>query len=149
MHYAVRANDVFPPNQLGNFFRRNECNHPLIVLTDLDGKYLMGVEELTWAVGELAAMSTDHFEVDDLLRRLCEVAATSLPADGVGVMKIDTDAATRFVHASDPPLTGLEQLQEQRQEGPGRDAIDTGQVVVAATIAQMRWPAFQQVARAL
>ncbi|MET3808278.1 diguanylate cyclase (GGDEF)-like protein [Nakamurella sp. UYEF19] len=107
----------------------------------------MSVEELTWAVSELAAMFNDHFEVDDLLRRLCEVAATSLPDHGVGVMRIDTDAATRFVHASDPPLTGLEQLQEQRQEGPSRDAIDTGQVVVAATIAQMRWPVFQQVAR--
>ena len=109
----------------------------------------MSVEELTWAVGELAAMSTAHFEVDDLLRRLCEVATTALAVDGVGVMKADDNAAARFVYASDPPLTDLEQLQEQRQEGPGRDAVDTARTVTAVTVAQMRWPAFEQVARSI
>lgn len=43
-----------------------------------------GVADLTWAVGELAELSTEDFDVDQLLQRLCEVAATSLPVDGVG-----------------------------------------------------------------
>lgn len=102
--------------------------------------------ELTWAVGELAELSTHDFDVDQLLRRLCEVAASCLPVDGVGVMKTSHDAVTRFVHASDPPLTGLEQLQETLQEGPCRDAVDTGHMVAAASIPDMRWPKFAEVA---
>ena len=109
----------------------------------------MSIEDLVWAVGELAETSTQDFEVDDLLRQLCQVASTSLPVDGVGVMKTDRHAATRFLHASDPPLTGLEELQEALQEGPCRDAIDTGQMVSAGSIAQMRWPAFKQAAAAI
>jgi diguanylate cyclase (GGDEF)-like protein len=105
-----------------------------------------GVGDLTWAVGELAELSTQEFDVDELLRRLCEVAVRSLPVDGVGVMKTDLDAAHRFVHASDPPLTELEQLQETFQEGPSRDAVDTAQVITAASVADMRWPQFATVA---
>lgn len=107
------------------------------------------VADLTWAVGELAELSTEDFDVDQLLRRLCDVAARSLPVDGVGVMKTDEDAATRFVHASDPPLTDLEQLQETLQEGPCRDAIDTGQIITAASVPDMRWPAFAKIAAAV
>ena len=98
--------------------------------------------ELTWAVGELAELSTADFDVDKLLRRLCEVAAHSLPVDGVGVMKTGPGTTNRFVHASDPPLQGLEQLQETLQEGPCRDAVDSGQMVTAVSVADMRWPAF-------
>ena len=106
----------------------------------------MAVEDLTWAVGELAELSTGEFEVDHLLRRLCDVAAAALPVDGVGVMKTGADNATVFVHASDPPLTGLERLQETRQEGPCRDAIDTRSMIAASSVADMRWPAFQKIA---
>ena len=102
--------------------------------------------ELTWAVGELAELSTDDFDVDQLLRRLCEVAARSLPVDGVGVMKTGPDDASRFVHASDPPFKDLEELQETLQEGPCRDAVDSGQMVTAVSVADMRWPAFADVA---
>lgn len=109
----------------------------------------MGVEDLTWAVGELAEMSTQEFEIDDLLRRLCEVASRSLPVDGVGVMKLDADAVTRFVHASDPPLAGLATLQDALQEGPSFDAIHGRQMIAAARIDQMRWPAFEKAAAAV
>ena len=117
--------------------------------TDLDASFLMALADLSWAVGQLAELSTRDFDVDELLRRLCEVAVQSLPVDGVGVMKTDRTAATRFVHASDPPLAGLEQLQETLQEGPCRDAIDTGKVVVAGSVAEMRWPNFEKVAAAI
>jgi diguanylate cyclase (GGDEF)-like protein len=110
---------------------------------------VVSVEDLTWAVGELAEMSTQDFEIDDLLRRLCEVADRSLPVDGVGVMKLDTDAVTRFVHASDPPLAGLATLQDVLQEGPSYDAMDTGETIAAASIDQMRWPAFEKAAAAV
>lgn len=106
----------------------------------------MTVEDLTWAVGELAEMSTRDFDVDSLLRRLCEVASASLAVDGVGVMKTVGDAETRFVHVSNPPLAGLESLQETLQEGPCRDAIDTRSMVAAANIGQMKWSAFERAA---
>ena len=109
---------------------------------------MVNVADLTWAVGELAELSTGEFDVDELLRRLCDVAARSLPVDGVGVMKTDENAANRFVHASDPPLIDLEQLQETLQEGPCRDAVDTGEMITAASVPDMRWPTFAKVAAA-
>jgi diguanylate cyclase (GGDEF)-like protein len=106
----------------------------------------VAVEDLTWAVGELAELSTQEFDVDQLLRRLCEVAVQALAVDGVGVMRTDPNSATRFVHASDPPLARLEQLQETLQEGPCRDAVATRGVITAGSIADMQWSAFQDLA---
>ena len=104
-------------------------------------------EDLTWAVGALAEVSTTEFDVDELLHRLCEVAARSLRVDGVGVMKA-VDGRTVFVHVSDPALLELEQLQQVLQQGPCKDAIDTHAMVSAASLAEMRWPEFRQVAAA-
>lgn len=105
----------------------------------------MVTDELTWAVGELAEMSTAEFDVDELLHRLCVVAARSLEVDGVGVMKT-LDDANFFVHSSDPSLVNLEKLQETLQEGPCRDAVATRSLVAAETVAEMRWPHFQRMA---
>jgi diguanylate cyclase (GGDEF)-like protein len=106
----------------------------------------VSVEDLTWAVGELAEMSTGDFEVDDLLRRLCEVAGRTLAVHGVGVMKTLANGETRFVQVSDPSLAGLESLQETLQEGPCRDSLNTGQMVAAASVREMVWPAFRRAA---
>lgn len=105
----------------------------------------MVADALTWAVGELSELATSDVDVDDLLRRLCEVAAESLHVDGVGVMKT-CDGLTTFVSVSDSALTGLEELQEALQRGPCRDAIDTRSVVAAATAAEMAWPDFAELA---
>lgn len=105
----------------------------------------MVADDLTWAVGELSELFTSDVEVDDLLRRLCEVAAESLDVDGVGVMRT-YDEGNKFLTVSHPMLTDLEQLQEALQQGPCRDALDSRTAVGAATVAEMTWPDFQQVA---
>lgn len=53
------------------------------------------------------------------------------------------------MHVSDPQLAGLEQLQEALQQGPCRNAVDTGQMVSADSVPAMRWPAFADVAAAV
>ena len=102
-------------------------------------------DSLAWAVGELARMATKDFQVDELLRRLCEVSARSLTADGVGVMSAEGDR-TRFVHASADGFGDLGMLQEVTQVGPCRDAMDSKTVMAAATMAEMRWPEFERAA---
>jgi diguanylate cyclase (GGDEF)-like protein len=105
----------------------------------------VGAESLAWAVGELAEMSTAEFDVDEMLRRLCEVAAHSLEVDGVGVMK-RLDGDTKFVHVSDPQLADLERLQEVLQAGPCQDAINSRMPVAAGSVADMAWPDFERLA---
>lgn len=73
----------------------------------------------------------------------------SLAVDGVGVMKTRPDAANRFVQASEPPVADLEQLQETLQEGPCRDSVDTGEMITAANVSEMRWPAFAKAGAAI
>lgn len=51
---------------------------------------------LVEAMAAVSRVATEDFEPDALLRRLCEVAATTLDVDGVGVMAADgTRAAVR------------------------------------------------------
>ena len=113
--------------------------------TQRDGVVTVVAESLAWAVGELAERSTSEFDLDDMLRRLCEVAAESLEVDGVGLMKL-LDGETRFVHVSNPELTDLERLQELLQTGPCRDAADSRLPVAAGTVAEMVWPEFERLA---
>lgn len=102
-------------------------------------------EGLAWAVGELAELATGDFDLDEMLARLCEVAAQSLQVDGVGVMKL-VDGDTKFVHVSEPGLTDLERLQELLQQGPCRDAIDGRAAVAVGTVADMTWPEYMRLA---
>ncbi len=105
----------------------------------------MAAEQLSAAVGELAVLAVDEFSVDDLLRRLCQVAAEALTADGVGVMKAVT-ADSRFIHASAPSYVELGRLQEGLQHGPCTDAMETGGIITAGSPAEMVWPSFARVA---
>jgi diguanylate cyclase (GGDEF)-like protein len=106
----------------------------------------MDWERLTRGIGELASLATREFEVDELLHRLCDIAARALDVDGAGVMAGDA-RGTRFVHASTRQTVELERLQETLQDGPCRDALRTGQDVFIGDYTQMRWPAFEALSR--
>ncbi len=97
---------------------------------------------LVEAMAAVSRVATEDFEPDALLRRLCEVAATTLDVDGVGVMAADGTRA-RFVHADGPLVQRVEMLQGLLRQGPCGDAITTAEPVVVADLqAESRWPQF-------
>jgi diguanylate cyclase (GGDEF)-like protein len=104
-------------------------------------------ETLLHAVARLARVATDDFAVDTMLRELCEIAAACLAVDSVGVMGVvEEDGAARrvrFVH-SDVSILEVEMLQETLQQGPCRDAMESGAPVVIADLhtQQTRWDEF-------
>ncbi|WP_196073238.1 diguanylate cyclase domain-containing protein [Nakamurella alba] len=102
----------------------------------------MPLDSLGRGVAELAALATSDFEPLQLLHRLCEVAAEALDVDGVGVMRL-AEGRTTYVHATGGDIKDLELLQEALQEGPCRDALDSGQLVKAGSIDEMAWPRFE------
>ena len=79
----------------------------------------MIVPRVAEALARLAVFAADEFSIDDLLRRLGEVAATALAIDGSGVMGTAADSdRTRFVYVSQLAMEPLEYLQEVNQAGP-------------------------------
>ncbi|WP_196073492.1 diguanylate cyclase domain-containing protein [Nakamurella alba] len=105
----------------------------------------MALDQLSQGVAELATLAAADFDPHDVLHRLCEVAAQALEVDGAGVMRAD-GGTTTYVHASSGGVKDLEMLQEVLQEGPCRDALDSGRMIIAGTIQDMAWPAFQRMA---
>ena len=102
------------------------------------------------ALARLAVFAADDFSVDEMLRRLGEVAAATLSVDGVGVMGTSSGVGdrTRFVYASDPLLEPMEFLQEANQSGPCQESAATMTTVVCATDSGLdRWPEFAGAAR--
>ncbi|GGM08198.1 putative bifunctional diguanylate cyclase/phosphodiesterase [Nakamurella endophytica] len=94
---------------------------------------------LSLAVGALARTAVGAPAADQVLRRLCEVAVTSLDADGVAVRVVDTGSPT-LAHAC-PPGNPLTRLLQPPDGGPWREAVD-GRVAVSADGAEeiaRRW----------
>ena len=111
----------------------------------------MASSRVAEALGRLALYAADDFSVDDMLRRLGQVAAELLRVDGAGVMAVVTGSMqrTRFIHASQQRLEPLEALQESSQSGPCHDAaVGLLPVVCATPAAFSRWPTFDAAARA-
>jgi diguanylate cyclase (GGDEF)-like protein len=110
----------------------------------------MGERRVAEALARLAVFAVDDFSVDDMLQRLCEVAAAELGVDGAGVMGVvrgDCDRS-RYVHASPLWLVPMEELQEFNQSGPCKEAIETLRAVACSAQSQLaRWPEFAAAAR--
>ncbi len=106
---------------------------------------------LVHAVARLSRASTGDFAADTMLRELCESAGAALQVDSVGVMGIGmgisgengAPSRGRFVHATTGTGTGMsteepERLQEALQQGPCRDAMDSGQPVIISDLREQR-----------
>jgi len=79
------------------------------------------IGSLVDAMAAVSRVATEDFVPDALLRRLCEVAATTLDVDGAGVMAADGTRA-RFVHADGPLVRRVEMLQGLLRQGPSMDS---------------------------
>ena len=93
----------------------------------------MDSEALVVAMAELSRAATGTFSVEDMLRRLCEVAADALDVDGVSVMARQGERH-RFVHASTTLVVPFGHLQELLQTGPCIDSHEQQQPVAVADL---------------
>lgn len=99
-----------------------------------------------WAsVGREAARPGDRPGVAGRLQRVCRVAATTLPATGVGVSVVARDGTQVSATASDDAHEVIEELQLIAGEGPCLDAVSSGGPVLVPDLgltARTRWPGY-------
>lgn len=112
-----------------------------------DGAGAVDTSSLLDSIGRLSLAATAEFDLDSMLRELCDVAVGPLRVDGVGVMARGHDT-NRFVHATGPlAVAAAERSQELLGEGPCHDAVRTGAPVTSADLAtDTRWPGYSGVA---
>ena len=92
----------------------------------------------------------DSPDVVGWMQRLCRVAATVLPATGVGVSVMARAEHPATVAASDEHSAIIEDLQFTVGEGPCIDAYKTGRPVFAPDLsvaARIRWPGYAPAAQ--
>lgn len=90
-----------------------------------------------------------HYQITDVLHRLCDQVVEVLGADGAGVSlsRGDADPHLHFVAATDSEITTIESVQEQAGQGPCHDAYrHGGRVVVPDLELEERWPDYRRVA---
>ena len=103
---------------------------------------------LTQTLSEFAATLVKDFTISDVLHDLAERATAIVGADSAGV-SLQQAGHFRFATALDEPSSGLERVQEGAQAGPCVDALQTGEAVAVADLADAasRWGAYGQAAR--
>jgi hypothetical protein len=105
---------------------------------------MTGTDEVLNVVDREPARCDDPPGVGGRLRRLCRAATHALPAEGVGVSVMTSDAQVAMA-ASDPRTSVLEELQFLVGEGPCKDAFGTGLPVLCEDLAgpaAARWPGY-------
>ncbi|WP_238162207.1 GAF and ANTAR domain-containing protein [Micromonospora endolithica] len=91
---------------------------------------------------------------DDLLRRVCDVAARELSASGAGISVMTEDGIRAVTAASDPASERLEELQSMFGEGPCVDAYTSRRPVLISDLGDLmakeggRWPFYAPAAHA-
>ena len=103
-------------------------------------------------LSEFAQLLLGEFDVEDVLRRLCDDASAILPVLGAGVsLHCDAAGGSRElrVWASGSDVVALEDLQRRLGEGPCLDVMASGRPLQAEIVPEAtRWPLYSvEVAR--
>jgi GAF domain-containing protein len=102
---------------------------------------------LTDALIGFARTLTGGYDVTDVLHELAGRVARVVGVSGAGVV-LRHGTGIRFVIADSEAVRVLEQLQEEHQQGPCVDAIDSGEPVTVEHLPDMGWRWPEYVARA-
>jgi GAF domain-containing protein len=102
-------------------------------------------------LSRFAAALPSEYDVQQVLVELAESATAILGLAGSGITLLQDDGRLSFMTAVGSPYAEMERVQEQHQQGPCRDAVDTGQVVPVTDVRQEtgRWGEYVQTARRL
>lgn len=108
-------------------------------------------ERLVRTLVELADTLVNDYEVGEFLHMLTVRATELLNADAAGVLLENAEGDLEVAAASTGRVQTLELFQLQNEEGPCREAYDTGVQVVELDLerAEQRWPQFAPRAREL
>lgn len=92
----------------------------------------------------LRAFGADSVHVEDDPRRLCDACISALPATRVGLSVYVAGVGLEVLCASDDVAEHIEWTQATIGEGPGIEAITSGNPLVVANLsaAQEYWPTF-------
>jgi len=103
------------------------------------------------ALSRFAAALPSEYDVEQVLTELAESATGILGLAGSGVTVLQDDGRLSFMTAVGSPYAEMEQVEERHQQGPCRDAVDTGRVVSVTDVRQEtgRWGEYVHTARRL
>jgi hypothetical protein len=106
--------------------------------------------QLVRAFVDLADTLVSGFDVVEFLGRLCVRCVEAVGLDAAGATLADDRGRLALVGASSDRMRALELFEVQSGQGPGADAYDTGERVVAEDLADAgkQWPQFVPVALA-
>ena len=101
---------------------------------------------LLHTLSEFAHALVRRYDVPDMLYELAGRVTQVLGVDGCAVSLGDDEGALRFVAASGERVALAEQLQEQLQAGPARQAYRSGRHVLVADLSRGRdgWEPFAE-----
>ncbi|HMK99372.1 MAG TPA: GAF and ANTAR domain-containing protein [Acidimicrobiales bacterium] len=100
---------------------------------------------LTRVLTDFARLLFSDYHVSDALHDLVDGVTEVLNISGAGVSLAEGDRL-EFATAANEPVSRLERVQEDAQEGPCLDAHRSGQTVLVADLADdpARWPALSR-----
>jgi GAF domain-containing protein len=104
---------------------------------------LLDDDHLRASLAAMATLSTGHLRLEDLLRKVAELAAMAIPgADGAGLTMIEEGGA-RTVVTTAPLVQQLDDIQYGLGQGPCLTAAADQQTVLSGSLgADPRWPWF-------
>ena len=102
-------------------------------------------------LSRFAAALPSEYDVEHVLTELTESVTGILGLAGSGVTVLQDDGRLSFMTAVGSRYAEMERAQEQYQQGPCRDAVDTARVVSVTDVRQKtgRWEEYVQTARRL
>ncbi len=105
---------------------------------------VVSTERLADVFVELADTLIDDYDVIEFLLMVTNRTAELIGASEVGLLLADQRGRLQFIAASNEDVRRLELFQVQVDEGPCRDAFQSGQPVVNADLQEAadRWPTF-------
>ena len=95
------------------------------------------------AIREFTRTVVSPFDVDAVLHRVTDQAATHFPAVGAGILLDNERGQLEFAAASNASVTAVGHVQDKARRGAAFDAYETGRMVVVDDLnVEERWPEF-------